>query len=359
MKTRKIKKNIGLILPIMFLITISLLNMYYAKYVSNLYDGLFYKQILWIIAGIILMIIISNINIKYFIKYHKIFYIMGIISLVLVLIFGTKLNGSTAWFSFNKVRIQPSEIFKFFYIVSLCITALDKKHKILKLSILMILPVFLIFLEPDSGVALMYIIIYFAVIFNVINKKRYIVLILSLVFLISILFTYLYFLNDNLFIKIFGTSFFYRMDRLLDFKNNTSFQLSNALIGMGSSGLTGLGLKKSKIYVPELTTDFSFCLTILNFGFMMGIVLVFVYTYMLLKIFSLTNTNNLFYKYYSSSVFLLMFYQILEHIFMNLGLTPITGITLPFLSYGGSSIVSYFMIYGILLKITTNSSSYN
>ncbi len=359
MNNKKFKKNIGLILPIIFLNIISLINMYYAKYISSLYNGLFLKQVLWIIIGFVLMFLVYSINIKYFLKWNKIFYIIGIIFLGLVLITGTKINGSSAWFTFKNIRVQPSEIFKFFYIITLSYIATNSHKKILNLTIMMLIPVWLIFLEPDSGVALMYIIIYFAVLFNIIKRKKYIFLLFSLFLVLGVSFISLYFLNDDLFIKLFGTSFFYRMDRLLDFKNNTSFQLSNALIGMGASGFTGLGLHSSKIYVPELTTDFSFCLTVINFGFMMGIALILVYTYILLKLFNLTGTRNLFYKYYSTSVFILMFYQILEHIFMNLGLTPITGITLPFMSYGGSSMISFFLIYGILLKITTNNSSYS
>ena len=143
------------------------------------------------------------------------------------------------------------------------------------------------------------------------------------------------------------------------FKNNSSYQLSNALIGLGSSGTFGFGIRNSKIYVPELITDFVFDLTIFNFGYMMGICLILVYTFLLLKVFFKTNTNDLFYKAFSLSSFFLLLYQITEHIFMNIGLTPITGITLPFLSYGGSSLISYFLIFGVFLKITTNSSSYS
>ena len=358
MNIKKVKKNIGLFLPIIFLTVFGLINIYYAKYVSSLYNGLFIKQLLWVVIGVVLMFFIYGINIKYFLRWHKLFYIIGIFSLAFVLVFGTRINGASSWFSYKGISIQPSELFKFFYIISLSYVAASKNN-LFYLTIMMLIPVILIGIEPDSGVALMYIIIYLVILFNVIKKKRYVFFFTSLFLILGISFVSLYFLNDEVFINIFGTSFFYRMDRLLDFKNNTSFQLSNALIGMGASGFTGLGLYSSKIYVPELPTDFAFCLSIINFGFMMGICLILVYSFILFKVFSLTNTKDLFYKYYSTSVFVLMFYQILEHIFMNLGLTPITGITLPFLSYGGSSLISYFMIYGLLLKITTNSSSYS
>ena len=149
------------------------------------------------------------------------------------------------------------------------------------------------------------------------------------------------------------------MERLVDFKNNTSYQLSNALIGLGASGILGFGIKSSKIYVPELITDFAFDLTTFNFGYMMGISICLVYTFLLLKVFSKTSTKNTFYKTFYSASFALLLYQVTEHIFMNLGLAPITGITLPFLSYGGSSLVSYFMIFALLLKKATNSSSHS
>ena len=350
MKNKFLKRNLGFILPIIFLLALSLINIYSARYVTSIYKEAFIRQGIWILFGVIICILIYNINIKYLLKYSFIFYIFGVVSLVLVLFFAPKINGARSWFRFIGISLQPSELFKFFYMVSLCKLGSSENKNFLTMFIVSIIPIILIFLEPDSGVALMYFIISFVIVFMTTKRKKLIIWAGFFMSLICFSFIYLYFTNQKVFIDLFGTSFFYRMDRLVDFKNNTSYQLSNALIGIGASGITGLGIKSSKIYVPELITDFAFDLTAFNFGYMMLICVSLTYTFLLIKIFSKTNTTNSFYKLFYTSSFCLLLYQVTEHIFMNLGLAPITGITLPFLSYGGSSLVSYFMILSLLLK---------
>ena len=168
----------------------------------------------------------------------------------------------------------------------------------------------------------------------------------------------LYFLKKNLFIDIFGTSFFYRMDRLLSFKNNSSYQLTNALIGIGASGVLGMGLTSTKIYIPEAITDFVFDLTILNFGYLTGIAVVLIYTFILIMIYrEIYYSKKYLYRCILSGIFWMMLFQVFEHILMNLGLTPITGITLPFLSYGGSSMLSYSMIFAVVFIIINKNMS--
>ena len=188
-----------------------------------------------------------------------------------------------------------------------------------------------------------------------VKKKHILFLLLSGVLLIGGFFL-LYFLNSELFIKLFGTSFFYRVDRLLTFKNSSSYQLNNALIGIGAAGPFGFGLTNPKIYIPEVTTDFVFALNICNFGYVAGIFVAFIYTFLLIQIYrQIFKTKKRVYKCILSSIFYMMLFQIGEHILMNLGLTPITGITLPFLSYGGSSLISYFMLIGLVLNMMSSN----
>lgn len=322
---------------------------------SDIYKTHYEKTIIFMIIGYVLMFIIYKINIRVFVKNSLPLYILGVLSLILVLFFGYNANGASSWFKFGPISIQPSEIFKFFYLIFLSNILSKSKLKGFKLLflaiIIFIIPGFLIFLEPDTGVACMYAILTLGCLFRSNIKKTKLWLILSILIISIGAFITMYFTKQDLFIKIFGTSFFYRMDRLLAFHKNTSYQLNNALIGIGSSGLYGHGLKSSKIYIPESTTDFVFDLSICNFGLIMGIVLIILYSLYLYKVYKLTINNDKFYQIYASGIFYLSLFQILEHIFMNIGLTPITGITLPFMSYGGSSLISYFMLMGILLKV--------
>jgi len=144
------------------------------------------------------------------------------------------------------------------------------------------------------------------------------------------------------------------------FKNSSSYQLENALIGIGSSGLFGHGIYSTKIYIPEATTDFIFALSICNFGLIGGSIIILSYFWIFSNLIkTYLKTNKLFIKGIIGGTIFMMLVQVFEHIFMNMGLTPITGITLPFLSYGGSSLISYVLIFSFILKITTNNSSYN
>lgn len=358
MKSICLRKNLYFLIPIVILLIISLLNMYGASFTSNLYSKNLIKQGLWIIIGFLIMFVIYKIDINFIMRYSPYLYILGNIALLLVLFLGSIVNGARSWFKIGPFSMQPSELFKFFYLLYLSkIISEDKKGGLklfLKVLFLTFIPCVLIFLEPDSGVVLMYLLMMFGLLMQSKVPKKYITIVIfaGLTFLGG--FFALYFLKGDLFIKLFGTSFFYRMDRLLSFKNDSSYQLTNALIGIGSSGLFGLGLTSPKIYIPEVTTDFVFDLTICNMGLLMGIFVVLIYTFILIKLFKeISKTRNRFQKCILSGLFYMMFFQIGEHILMNLGLTPITGITLPFLSYGGSSLLSYFMLFGLILKITS------
>lgn len=364
MKSKTLMKKLSFIIPIAILLVLSLLNMYGASFISTLYSRNFLRQTIWIIVGIFVSFVIYKIDDRLLKKYSIHFYLLGVVALLLVLFFGINVNGATSWFRIKSVSFQPSELFKFFYIIFMARTiSKAKKHDLklfLKVIFLSFIPCVLIFLEPDTGVVLMYLLMLFGLLCESKISWKYTFFIISSGVLFLILFFVLYFFQSDLFIELFGTSFFYRIDRILSFKDASSYQISNALIGVGASGLFGFGLKSSKIYVPEVTTDFVFDLTILNFGCIMGIIVVGIYTYILWNLFKeIKACKKQEDRLILSGIFYMMLFQVLEHILMNLGLTPITGITLPFLSYGGSSLISYFMLFGIVLKITTNNSSYS
>lgn len=356
MKKKILIKNLTFMISIFILLVISILNMYGSAFISPLYKHAFNRQIIWILISILVFIIIYKMDMNLLYKTSGFFYLIGIILLVLVLFIGKSINGASSWFKIGALSIQPSEIFKCFFIIFL--SKVINKHKkgditlLIKILLITFIPCILIFLEPDTGVVLMYILIMFGCILASKIKKRYLIIILSCALIFLGIFLGLYFLKKNLFIDIFGTSFFYRMDRILSFKNNSSYQLTNALIGIGASGLFGMGLTSTKIYIPEVITDFVFDLTILNFGYLLGIFVVLIYTFILIIIYrEIYYSKKYLYRCILSGIFWMMLFQVFEHILMNIGLTPITGITLPFLSYGGSSMLSYSMIFAVIFII--------
>lgn len=365
MKNIVLKKNLSFILPILILLTVSLLNMYGARFINaGAASNVFTKQLVWSLIGFASMILIYRVNPKFLKKHAGLFYFLGCLSLVLVLIFGKNINGARSWFKFGPFSFQPSELFKFFYLIYLSKVIAEHEGKqfylFLKILVLTAIPCFLIFLEPDTGVVLMYILMMFGLLWASGMSKKYPLILIGSALIFIVFFFGLYFLNGDIFTRVFGLSFFYRIDRLISFKNVSSYQLNNALIGVGSSGLFGFGLTHPKIYIPEATTDFVFDLTICNFGLIMGLFIAIIYGILLKNIYRVLNkTANRMDRTILAGILFMMSFQVSEHIFMNLGITPITGITLPFLSYGGSSLISYFLLFGLILKITTNSSSYN
>jgi len=168
-----------------------------------------------------------------------------------------------------------------------------------------------------------------------------------------------YFLNNDLFIDIFGSSFFLRVDRLLDWSSGSGYQLENGITSIGSGGLFGFGINNTPIYFPEPQTDFIFAVFANNFGFMGSLTLIILLIFFDLKLVKLaiespTNIN----KYIISGIIGMLLYQQLQNIGMTIGIMPITGITLPFISYGGSSLISYMIMLGIILNISNENLRY-
>ena len=348
-QNNNMKKNLyKYFIPILLLCILSILCIYNSKSIISNYNDYLVKQIIFIFIGSILMFIFIKINYNFIKKYSLILYILSILLLIYVLIFGSTINGSKSWINIFGFSFQPSEFAKISLLM--CIDKYIKtKYGLLKSFILLLIPSLLTFLQPDTGTVLFYLIIFFSIFISIgLNKKYYIGLFSITIIFISFYF-YLYFFQSDLFIKLLGTSFFYRTDRIINFINNSGYQLNNALISIGNGGLFG-NLSNYVIYVPESITDFMFAsiLTILGFvGGLITIALFFILDITIIK--DIKNTNK--HKYFLIGLLGLFLYQQIQHIGMNIGLLPITGITLPFISYGGSSLISYFIMFGILLNI--------
>lgn len=357
-----IKKEKIYIFVLIFFI-ISIISIYNASiYLSKSLGNIYIKQICWYIIGIILMVIVSKINIKKLYNYSLILYILNLIFLVLLLIFGKKINGTKAWFQIFNVSIQPSEFIKINLILlnSYIINKYFKnKNKIktkkeliliLKLFLIMIIPSILTFLQPDTGAVIGYFIITLSMLYiSGINKKWFWGL--SLIAFISIsLFSLIYFFNNSLFINIFGKSFFYRIERIINWQNKSGMQLNNSLIAIGSSGLTGH--KQIPIYYPEAGTDFIFTSFTSSYGLIGGLIIICLFLllnmYMLDVMKKIKKKQNIYTVF---GIFSLFFYQEIQNMAMTIGLLPITGITLPLISYGGSSIITYLILLGIIKNI--------
>lgn len=348
-----------LIIPLFIIMIISLLNMQNAKALSTLYEHNLIKQIIFFGIGIILVIIINKININTILKYSKYYYYISVLLLVLVLFFGKNINGSTAWFDFKLFSFQPSELVKLtlaLYLSSIAAVNKPDFKLILKVIIITLIPSILVFLEPDTGAIIFYFLIAITVLLVAGVKKYWFVILGIIIILLLGTFILLYIYNQEILINLIGTSFFYRVERLITFSTESSYQLENAIIAMGSASVFGSGLNKVSLYIPEAPTDFIFAFNISNFGIISGIIVIL--CYLLIDIFLINKYLTVKQKQIKLvliSFISIFFFQQFINIGMNLGLLPIIGIPLPFLSYGGSTIIIYFMFLGIILNILNKS----
>lgn len=365
--------NLRIVIPIILFSVISIITIYSSQtMLSSSFNDLYIKQIIWYLIGFILVIFISRKNNQTNDNLINILYIIGNILLILVLFFGTEANGSRCWFTIPGIgSFQPSEFMKIFLILMIAKeleksckknyqrTLRDEFKVIFKCFILTLIPTILTFLEPDTGIVFIYFIILLIMLF--IFGIRYRWFFIGIIFMAIVLFAffYLFFKQQNTFISIFGTDFFYRMDRLLDWSNGAGMQLTNALASSGSAGLFGYGLNNNPIYFPEPQTDFIFSVFTTNFGFVGAsilLLLIIYFDYQLIKVGIKSSGKD---KYIISGILSMIIFQQIQNIGMNIGLLPITGITLPFISYGGSSLISYMIIIGIVININNKNKYEN
>ena len=355
-----INSNYLLFIPLFLIMGISLLNMQNARILSDLYQYNLLKQIIFFIIGLMIIFIIKKLNITILLKYSFYYYLFSVILLVLVLFLGKNINGSNAWFDFGFFSFQPSELTKLtldLYLIDVVAKNKANFMLILKVLIITLIPSILVFLEPDTGAIIFYFLIALAGLIVAPIKRVWFLVLAFIILSLFIGFILLYLYKRDLLINLIGTSFFYRVERLITFKTESSYQLENALVVMGSATLFGSGLNKVSLYIPEAPTDFIFAFNIGNFGIISGLLVLFCYLlidlYLLNKYFVIKNKKI---KLVLISFISIFFFQQFINIGMNLGLLPIIGIPLPFLSYGGSTIIIYFAFLGIILNMVKKNS---
>ncbi len=363
-----IRKNyLHILIPVFILSIISVITIYSAlTYTSSSLGNLALKQGIWYILGWVLVFILVKLKNEYLYQHTWVLYIFGNLLLVLLFFFGTPINNSRCWFTIPGIgSIQPSEFMKIFLMLALATLIHNFRSDyenpnwknefvfLLKSLVVVLIPSVLTFLQPDTGAVFIYLVIYVSMIF--ISGIRFRWFIGASIILAAIVsgFLYLYFQKENLFISIFGSSIYYRLERVFNWSKGSGLQLENAMAAIGSAGLLGHGYNQTPIYFPESSTDFIFAVFACNFGLVGVIVLIGVIFYLDIQIILLArkkieDTD----KYIIAGILGMLVFQQIQNIGMTVGLLPITGITLPFISYGGSSLLSYMLLVGILYNIS-------
>ncbi len=310
---------------------------------------IFKSQFIFLIFCILIFLFFSQFNYS-ILKYYSLpIYIASLIILALVLFLGIESRGSVRWIEFLGFRVQFSEILKPFLALSLVSYLSTLKSYSLRtffICLTLLLPIaILIFLQPDLGNALIYIFVVLGVLLVYGFPFRWF-FVGFLAWLGSLPFFWLI-LHD------------YQKQRVLTFINpsrdplGTSYNAIQAVIAVGSGMLLGRGLgqgtQSGLRFLPERHTDFIFATISEELGFIGSIIVVLAFAFIFYRIFLIIkNDDDKFSKLFSITVFMTIFVHFFVNIGMNIGIVPIVGVTLPFVSYGGSSLLSNFIFLGLL-----------
>lgn len=354
-----------LLLAVFLLITIGLLNIYSIG-LSEIETKMvfFNKQLLFAITGLVLLMFFMVMDYRSLKSYYKVFLILSVILLLAVVIFGRSIRGASAWISLLGFRFQPVEFVKIALIIFLARylsnTAREFYHSwkpIIFSGAISFLMIFLVLLQPDMGSAIILFIIWFGMIFFTnIDKKK--ILIICLLIITTISLGWFGFLED------------YQKERILTFLDpeadplGVGYNLSQSVIAVGSGKLTGrgfgLGSQSQLNFLPEQRTDFIYAVVSEEFGFLGSALVIIMIGIFLYKIISIIKKSDDNFAVFLALGFLIMFFfQSIMNIAMNLGIAPVIGLPLPFISYGGSSMWTSLIAIGILESIVIHKTEFN
>ncbi len=365
----KFKVEKSILIPLILFGIISTVSIYCTRSLLDAeFQNYYLKQIVWYITGLAIAYLMMVLGNKFLYQNAWWFYIIGVISLILVLWLGSEVKNATCWFKIGSISIQPSEFMKVFLIIILSrlINDFNVEHSnpevieefkfLIKIIIIVAIPSILTFIEPDTGAVMMYLIITAVMLFIGGIRKRWFILLFLIIGATLGAGTLIYFLNQNLFTNIFGSSLFYRIDRIINWSNESGMQLTNSLTAIGSAGILGHGLNHTPIYFPEMQTDFIFAVIASNFGLLGASLLIILIIFFDITLINTVNkTTDITDKYAIGGILAILLFQQIQNISMTIGLLPIMGITLPFISYGGSSLLSYMLLVGIIFNVSNES----
>ncbi|HDL19881.1 MAG TPA: rod shape-determining protein RodA [Nitrospirae bacterium] len=316
------------------------------------------KQISWLVIAIITLLVCTSFDYSWLSRLSLPLYITGIISLVIVLVMGRSGMGAKRWLQLGPLNFQPSEFFRLVFIIAFAfhLSRLQGRlhlGNIIKAAILfLIIPVALIIKEPDLGSALILIFVFFiTLLIRGVRKKAVIILIvigvISVPFLERIVWSQL---KD------------YQKNRLVAFvkpqidPSGIGYQIEQSKITIGSGRFSGKGYLKGTQgpfrFLPEKHTDFIFSIFAEEWGFLGCFLLLAAYLVLLLRgIDTALKAKDMFGKILSFSIVIMFFTYFVINVGMALGMMPVVGVPLPFMSYGGTALISNFAAAGILINV--------
>jgi len=399
------------ILIYMALCTIGFLNIYATEYNPDKattfnFAAKYGKQLIFIITGLILGLSILLLDAKFFSVFAPVIYGITMVLLLAVLVVGKNVGGNQAWISIGSFKIQPSEFAKFGTALLLAryISAFNVKLNTLKPILICMgiiaLPMFLIMMQPDAGSTLVFlsfmfplyreglpgnllIIFWGMVLLFILNLFLSQLALISFIIIIGCLFIYGNRKKQRKIIQIAGITMLaigylfvakFMFDNVLEKHQRTRIELILGLttdnkgvgynviqskIAIGSGQFTGRGFLEGTQtkygYVPEQSTDFIFSTIGEEWGFIGCFVVIGLYTFLLLRVLNIAERQrSVFSRVFGYCIAFIIFFHVFINIGMAIGIMPVIGIPLPFISYGGSSLWSFTILLFIFLKLDSN-----
>ncbi|MCR2823093.1 FtsW/RodA/SpoVE family cell cycle protein [Lederbergia panacisoli] len=375
------KIDYGIILSLMLLTIVSLITIYSAQKTQQYGSTNFVlQQVMWYVISTVAIVVIMQLDsdqMKKIAWYAYGFCLLLLIGLIVAP--NTELtpirNGAQSWYVIPKAgAIQPSEFMKVFTIVVLAkVTAghnlkfINKNVKtdiwlLFKLVVITMIPAALVLKQPDLGTALVFGCILLAIILvSGITWKLLFPLFSSMTVLVGGV-LYIAIFQHELLKGILADHQYKRIYSWLDpysYRSDESFQLVKSLLAVGSGQTTGKGYKNGEVYMPEAHSDFIFSTVGEEFGFIGGSIVISLFFMLIYQITKTgIETKNPFYSYICAGVIAMLAFHVFENIGMTIGLVPITGIPLPFVSYGGSALLGNMMAVGVILSIRYHYKKY-
>ena len=358
MRRKELKNIEWIVLILVIILTIIGLVALFSATQNTEYDD-FKKQMIWFGVSLVAMIIFMLIDYETLVKLSPIFY-GGFIILLIAVLFTEPINGASSWFNIFGFSFQPAEFAKIFVVLFLAMVInkiqnrgkyeINKISKILIILITVAVSVVLIIRQPDYGTAAAYLVATALMLFAAGIDKKYIISVILLI-LIAIPLLYNFVLPEHA---------RERIDIFLHPESDprgAGYNIIQSKLAIGAGGLTGMGLLKGNQtqlgFLYPKTTDFIFAVIGEEMGFIVAGTIIILYVVLITKIFYIAKTaKDSIGTLIASGIAGIFMFHVIENIGMVIGLLPITGVPLPFISYGGSSMITNYIMIGILLNIS-------
>lgn len=375
----KIDMNLVFILVMMFIV--SCIALYSAQTTAQYSENFLLKQFVWYTVGIGVILSVVTLDSDQLKKITWYAYGFGIFLLVLLIIAPDSLapvrNGAKSWFIIKPIgSVQPSEFMKVFLILALAnVTSVHHQNNPVKTNktdflllgkiiIITMLPAILVMQQPDLGTTMVLLAIMVGIIFISGISWRILTPLITgaLAFISTVLYFVIWnpaFLENYLGVKEYQFGRIYSWLDPYNYQGTSGYHLTRSLLAIGSGETMGKGVGSREVYLPESHSDFIFSVIGEEFGFIgssLVISLFFLLIYHLTKVG--LDTGNTYYTYICVGVISMITFHVFQNIGMTIGLLPITGIPLPFISYGGSSLLGNMLAIGLIFSIHYHKKKY-